>query len=89
MSTKTTNQPEIKDRKLLIAGEEINLYELGEFLLLYGKSGIVEESKNLAISLGEIAVLACQNTVDTDLLKDKIPSHGIYFLKMIIETFKD
>ncbi len=89
MSEKPQNQPEIKDGKLLIAHEEIDLYELAELLLLYGKSGIVEQSTDLAISLGEIASLACQSTVDPSHLKEKIPAEGIYFLRMLIKAFKD
>lgn len=89
MENKTTKQPEIKDGKLLIRNEKIDIEKLVDLFTAYDADDIVIHCTNLAIVLGEIGLYATEDSIDVEELRCMLPSHdSIYFLKNMVKAFK-
>lgn len=89
MDSKTKKQPEIKDGKLMIRNEKIDIDKLVDLFTTYDAEDIVKHCTNLAIVLGEIGLYATEDSIDVEELRCMLPSHdSIYFLKNMVEAFK-
>lgn len=91
MENKATKQPEIKDGKLIINGDEISLQVLSDLFQETTIEQIVNDLGSLNSSLTKISALILENdsTVDSELLKFNFPSYStVYSIQLLLEAFK-
>jgi len=91
MDTKTTKQPEIKDGKLIINGDSIDLNALEELLQLADLSTFSNSIENLFYNLCQVASIhsmLAKEMNDLDAAGCFPEIKDIYYLKQLSDSFK-
>lgn len=91
MAKRQQNQPEIKDGRLILNGDEISLQALSDLLEETTIDNMVSDLENIFVSLTRIGALIIENDsqVNHESLKFSFPSYStIYGIQIILEAFK-